>query len=343
MAKVKAPTRRIAILAYPDVQLLDVAGPLQVFASASELAARGERAGPPAYVVEVLAARAGQVRTSSGLGIVASASWREVSGGLDTLLIAGGAGVSAHIEDGELLTWLRSMRSQARRLASVCTGAFLLAAAGLLDGRTATTHWDSAAPFRRLFPRVTLEADRLFVRDGNIWTSAGVTAGMDLALALVEADHDRRLAIDTARHLVMFAKRPGTQSQFGGLLTEQSADHGDFAALCDWIAGNPGADLSVPALAARAGMSERTFARRFLAQTGQPPGRFVARMRLDAARRLLEEGPASVEAVASRAGYGTPEAMRLAFRRRLEVAPRDYRSRFPALRRASATPARTRS
>ena len=339
----QAPTRRIAILAYPDVQLLDVAGPLQVFASASELMARGGRVGPPAYGVEVLAARPGPVRTSSGLGILASASWREVTGGVDTLLIAGGAGVVAQLEDGALRAWLHSMRGRVRRLGSVCTGAFLLAAAGLLDGRTATTHWDSAARFRRLFPRVALEADRLFVRDGNIWTSAGVTAGMDLALALVEADHDRRLAIDTARHLVMYAKRPGTQSQFGGLLADQSADHGGFAALCDWIAGNPGADLSVPALAARAGMSERTFARRFLAETGQPPGRFVALVRLDAARRLLEEGPASVEAVASRAGYGTPEAMRLAFRRRLEVAPRDYRTRFPALRRAPAPHTRTRS
>jgi transcriptional regulator GlxA family with amidase domain len=247
----------------------------------------------------------------------------------DTLVVAGGQGARAAVADRELIAWLREAAPRVRRLASVCTGAFLLAEAGLLDGRRATTHWRACAALARDYPRVRVDPDPIFVRDGNVYTSAGVTSGMDLALALVEEDHGREVALGVARGLVLFLKRPGGQSQFSAQLSAQLASRQPIQELQAWIVENVHRDLSVDALAARAGMSPRNFARVFTREVGATPARFVEIARVEAARRRLEEeGGRGVEAVASECGFGSAETLRRAFLRRLRVSPADYRARF---------------
>jgi transcriptional regulator GlxA family with amidase domain len=322
-------TRRIAVAAFPDVQVLDVVGPLEVFAIASRLLELGGRA-TASYGVEVVATRAGVLATSSGVGLVASRSLRQVRGGLDTLLVAGGTGTPAATEDQALLAALRRLAPRVRRLGSVCSGAFVLAEAGLLDGRRATTHWQWCDTLAARFPRVRVDPDPIFVRDGNVYTSAGVTAGMDLALALVEEDHGRALALEVARQMVLFLRRPGGQSQFSAALSAQAADREPLRDLQAWIAEDPGRDCSVPALARRVAMSPRNFARVFAREVGTTPGQFVERVRVEAARRRLEESTDGVDNIASRCGFGTAETMRRAFLRTVHVPPSAYRSRFRA-------------
>jgi transcriptional regulator GlxA family with amidase domain len=318
------PKRRVEILAFPCVQLLDVAGPLQVFATANELA---QEAGEPLpYVPHVVAPQAGPVVTSAGLPLVAEAlpSGRQ---GPDTLLIAGGFGVHDLAADPRVLRWIVHRAEQARRIASVCTGAYALAAAGLLDGRRVTTHWRHCAELARRYPSLHVETDPIFLRDGDVWTSAGVTAGIDLALAFVEADCGRAASLAVARRLVVFARRPGGQAQFSAGLA--LAAEPDFDALNTWMAENLQQDLSVPRLADRAGMSERSFARRYHAATGVTPSRAVERLRVEAARDALGTTRRSIKDVARRCGFGSEETMRRSFLRILAVAPRDYRLRFP--------------
>jgi transcriptional regulator GlxA family with amidase domain len=322
-------TRRVAVVAYPDVQVLDVVGPLEVFAIASRLLELRGRA-TPAYAVEAVATQAGVLRTSSGLGLVAARALRQVRGDLDTLLIAGGMGTQAAMRDEVLLAALRRLAPRVRRIGSVCSGAFLLAEAGLLDGRRATTHWEWCEALAARFPRVQVDRDPIFVRDGNVYTSAGVTAGMDLALALVEEDHGRALALEVARQMVLFLRRPGGQSQFSAALAAQAADREPLRDLQAWIAEDPGRDCSVPALARRVAMSPRNFARVFAREVGATPGQFVERVRVEAARRRLEESADGVDNIAFRCGFGTAETMRRAFLRTLRVPPSAYRSRFRA-------------
>ena len=231
--------------------------------------------------------------------------------------------------DRHVLRWIARRGRHARRIASVCTGSFLLAATGLLDGRRATTHWRRCAELARRYPAVHVESDPIFVRDGDVWTSAGVTAGIDLALAFVEADLGRAAALSVARQLVVFAKRPGGQAQFSAGLA--LATDPDFDALHAWMAGNLHQDLSVPRLADRAGMSERSFARRYRAATGTTPSRAVERLRVEAAREALGTTRRSIKDVARRCGFGSEETMRRSFLRMLAVAPRDYRQRFPGV------------
>ena len=319
--------RLVALVAFPDVQMLDVTGPLEVFARTSRWLADHHRA-KPGYRTLLLARDAGPLATSSGIRLVADASWRELRGGIDTLLVAGGVGVEHAIANRELLAWLRRMAPRVRRLGSVCTGTFVLAEAGLLDGRRATSHWRACTELARRYPDVRVEPDPIFVRDGKIFTSAGVTAGMDLALALVEEDHGREIALRVARELVLFLRRPGGQSQFSAQLAAQLADREPLRELQAWVVDRPNEDLSVPALARRAAMSPRNFARVFIRETGITPARYVEAVRVEAARRRLEESDAGVEEIASDAGFGTAESMRRAFLRTLHVAPRDYRSRF---------------
>jgi transcriptional regulator GlxA family with amidase domain len=316
--------RRVEILAFPALQLLDVAGPLQVLASANELAAAN--GGSALYAPKVVSADAPVVTASAGLELGA-APLPDAATALDTLIVAGGQGVHAAAVDRALLDWVRARAANARRVASVCTGAFLLAAAGLLDGRRAVTHWRHCAELARRFPAVRVEPDPIFVRDGAVWTSAGVTAAIDLTLALVEEDTGRSLALAVARHLVMFLKRPGGQTQFSTALSLQAAED-RFGALHDWIEGRLDGDLSLPVLARKAGMSERTFSRRYAKAIGITPARAVERLRVEAARRLLADTGLPVKRIAARCGFGSEETLRRSFLRLLAATPQDYRARF---------------
>jgi transcriptional regulator GlxA family with amidase domain len=320
--------RRVVIVAYDDVQLLDVAGPLEVFSLADRFTR--ERTGRSGYDVQVVATTAEPLRSSSGLTFVPARTLDEVRGPVDTLIVAGGPGTPAAARDQRMLAALRRRAPRTRRVAGVCSGAFVLAAAGLLDGRHATTHWSECDTLARLFPNVTVETDPIYVRDGNIWTSAGVTAGIDLALALVDDDHGRDLALHVARWLVMFVRRPGGQAQFSAQLQTQTASRPALADLQTWIVEQPNADLSVTALAQRAAMSERNFLRVFKRETGVTPATFVERVRVETARRLLEDTALPLDDVARAAGFQSHETFRRAFHRVLGVAPTDYRTRFRA-------------
>jgi transcriptional regulator GlxA family with amidase domain len=318
---------RVAMLAFPDVQVLDVMGPLEVFSrTARWLRDEGLRR-DLVYTVEIVGLERGAFRTSSGLRLYADRAIAEVGRGVDTLLIAGGIGVRRYRGNAALLRWIRRQAGLVRRLASVCTGAFFLAEAGLLAGRRATTHWHSCDEFARAFPDIEVEPDTIFVRDGSLYTSAGVTAGMDLALALVEEDFGRGVALAAARELVMFLKRPGGQAQFSAQLSVQLAEHEPLRDLQAWIVEHPDAGLTVEALAARVAMSPRNFSRVFAREAGATPARFVEQVRVEAARRLLEESNASTDEIATRCGFGTAETMRRAFLRTLRTSPREYRNR----------------
>jgi len=315
------------MLTYDGAQNLDVTGPFEVFAMASDQWLHDYPGTAPPYAVEIVAARSGSIRMSSGIRLIADRRFQSVTGGIDTLIIAGGNARTA-AADPVLREWVRRMARTVRRLASVCTGAFILAEAGLLNGRRATTHWGAADALARRYPRITVEPDALFVRDGRVYTSAGVTAGMDLALALVEEDLGHALALAVARRLVLFLKRPGGQSQFSTHLAVQSLPTGPLKDLPEWILDHLDADLSVEALAARAAMSPRHFARVFAKGTGLTPAKFVEKARLEAARRQLEESTVPMKAVAGECGFGTAERMRRTFQRHLRVVPDDYRKRF---------------
>jgi transcriptional regulator GlxA family with amidase domain len=317
-------TRIVEILAFPYVQLLDVTGPLQVFASANDFTAQAEDV--PPYAIRVVAKGGQSVEASAGVAL-ATHPLPSVETGLDTLVIAGGQGVEAAAADNVLVDWVRQRAGQARRTASVCTGAFLLAASGMLDGRRAVTHWSFCADLARRFPDVRVESDPIFVRDGSVWTSAGVTAGIDLALALVEEDLGRTVALAVARYLVVFLKRPGGQAQFSETLSLQAAED-RFGTLHDWISKHLADDLSLPVLARQAGMSERSFSRHYANATGLTPARAIERLRVEGARRLLSETRLPVKRISQRCGFGSEETMRRSFLRLLAATPQDYRARF---------------
>ncbi len=329
MPRAVLSSRHIVVVAYPGVNALDVIGPLEVFSTAARLAPPGPDQAA-AYTTEIVAPAPGAVASQSGIGLVAARALAAVRGAVDTLLVAGGVGMPAALRDRTLVAAVRRLAPRTRRLGSVCTGSFLLAEAGLLDGRRATTHWMWCDSLAALYPRVRVEPDPIFVRDGAIWTSAGVSAGMDLALALVEDDLGRDLALRVARQMVLFLRRPGGQSQFSAQLAVQAADREPLRDLQAWIVDHPEADCSVPALARRVAMSPRNFARVFLREVGVTPAAYVERVRVEAARRRLEDSADGVDAVADRVGFGTAETMRRAFLRHLRVAPADYRIRFRA-------------
>jgi transcriptional regulator GlxA family with amidase domain len=316
--------RAIDVLAYPEVQLLDVTGPVQVFASANDFTAGLGGARP--YLVRIVSLGGESVTATAGVTIAAG-PLTPGNEALDTLLVAGGEGAEAAAENPVLIDWVQQRATRARRVASVCTGAFVLAAAGLLDGRRAVTHWKDCARLAQRFPAVHVEPDPIFVRDGTVWTSAGVTAGIDLALALVEEDLGREVALAVARFLVVFLKRPGGQAQFSAALASQAAEH-KFGALHHWITDHLGDDLSLSVLADQAAMSERSFSRHYAEATGQTPARAIERLRIEAARRLLAESRLPVKRIAQRCGFGSEETMRRSFLRLLAVTPQDYRARF---------------
>ena len=326
--------KTIACLLYPNVMSLDVTGPLQVFASAN---VERQRQGLPAfYRLVVLGQQAGAIATSAGFQLVADQTWREIDAAqIDTLLIPGGLGEQAQCQNQKLLTWLRAAEPQVRRLGSVCSGALILAAAGLLNGRRATTHWADADNLRQDYPDVEVLANCLHTYDpqdlhgnGHVFTSAGVTAGIDLALALVEADLGRVTALAVARRLVMFLRRPGGQAQFSALLTPEPSRVPRLAALLEWIPAHLSDDLSLEALAAQAHMTPRTLSRVFVQELGMGPGRYVERIRLEAARNLLQDAQASISTVARLTGFGHPENLRRTFHKHLSVSPQEYAERF---------------
>ncbi|MEU0006922.1 GlxA family transcriptional regulator [Streptomyces sp. NPDC006314] len=310
--------RTLLIVVFDGVQSLDVTGPLEVFTGA-------EKRTPGSYRIRTASLDGGPVLTSSGLTLVPDGSLTDAAGP-HTLVVPGGEGTRSPAP--RLVEWLRVHGPGARRLVSVCTGAILLARAGLLDGRRATTHWAYCEKLARDHPAVQVEPQPIFVRDGNVATSAGVTAGIDLALALVEEDLGRDAALTVARHLVVFLRRPGNQAQFSAQLAAQTARREPLRDVQQWITEHPDGDLGVEVLAARAALSPRHFSRAFQAETGTTPGRYVDRVRLEHARRLLEDTTDGIEEISRASGYGTPEAMRRAFVKSLGTSPAEYRRRF---------------
>lgn len=315
-----AAPRRVVIVAFDDLQSLDLIGPNEVFAVASRLVGGS-------YRVQVVARRR-SFRSWSGVRMEADVAIAGCRGRIDTLIVAGGDGVRLAQDDQALIRWLRGAAGRSRRVASVCTGAFLLARAGLLDGRRATTHWSACGELARSYPAVDVQSDPIFVRSGNVYTSAGVTAGIDLALALVEEDLGQEVARDVARWLVLYLRRPGGQSQFSAALAGQRAERAPLRDMQAWVVDHLDEDLSVPALADRAYMSPRNFARAFKREVGMTPAAYVETLRVERARLLLETGGESVERIAARCGFGTVETLRRSFRRRLGVSPAHYRERF---------------
>ncbi len=322
-----APTRRIVVVAYDGACAIDVVGPADVFALASDRVKAKLRGAPPAYDVEIAAVSGGVVRTLTGTQIVAQKALADLGPGVDTVLVAGGDYRGA-MRDARLLGWLRATTPGVRRMGAVCTGAFILAAAGLLTGHRAATHWRSAAALAREFPCVDVDPDAIFIRSGKIYTSAGTTASIDLALSLVEEDLGYDVALEVARDLVVFLKRPGGQSQFSRPLRAQTVATGPLRGVVDWVLRHLDADLRVEALAEKAGMSPRNFARTFTRDMQMTPAKFVEAARLEQARSCLEGGRASIKQLAGDCGFGTDERMRRAFQRALQVTPEDYRRRF---------------
>jgi len=316
------------MLAAPGSQILDLVGPYQVFTRASEIFARNNPTMSPLYSLEVVTTKRGMLLTSCGLRLEPHRTFQQIRGPVDTLLIVGGSSIESGEEEAAVVQCVQRLALRMRRVGSICTGAFLLARAGLLNGRRATTHWKYCDQLRRLYPDVELESDPIFVRDGNVYTSAGVTAGMDMALALVEEDAGSKLALEVARELVLYLRRPGGQSQFSAALTLQASDREPFRDLGAWVLEHLRNDISVGVLASRVGMSSRNFARVFRTEMNTTPAKFVEGLRLEAARRRLQESNASLESVAAACGFRNCDAMRSAFKRVLRVAPGEYRWRF---------------
>jgi transcriptional regulator GlxA family with amidase domain len=311
--------RDVVILAYPGAQPIDIAGPLQAFATANE------EAGRDTYRVRVAAVGGAALTLAGGLRVLAEKPPRSV----DTLIVPGGPGVHAARKDPRRLAAVRALTRRARRTCSVCTGAFLLAQAGLLTHRKAVTHWRSCARLASEFPDIRVMTDPIWVRDDHIWTSAGVTAGIDLTLALIEADLGPAVALQVARRLVVYMRRPGGQAQHSAPLALQAADA--FGPLLDWMLANLEKPLGVEQLAERAGMTPRSFHRHFVARTRLTPAKAVERLRLDQARTMIETTRLSLLAIARRVGFGSEERLRRAFQRALGVAPNEYRARFQAI------------
>lgn len=329
------PARRVLMLAFEDCQVLDVTGPLEILAAANQ----SERG--PAYEIALAAERAGALRTNSGLKLVADRAFGAISDseleGLHSFIVAGGTGTVKAMGNAALVAFIRRAAARAQRVCSVCSGAALLAAAGLLDGKRATTHWNAVSRIQQAFPAVRLEPDAIFVRDGNIWTSGGVTAGIDLALALVEEDLGRAAALEIARWHVVYLNRPGGQAQFSGdVHADADATGPRTAKVLRFIAAHLDKDLRVPALAAAAGLSERSLLRAFRDELNTTPADYVQRARVDAARRRLSAARGPAKRVAEQCGFASAEVMRRAFHRTLGISPADYRARFATAQRSQA-------
>lgn len=325
MSAAPAPSnRRLAVLLYPRVRELDVAGIVDVFSSANQLLPEERR-----YRIEFLSTeRTPEVSGMYGLGLRGGPHYTTCQGGVDTLLIPGGVGIEVGHTAPALLGWLRRQARDSRRIGSVCVGAFLLAEAGLLDGRRATTHWAFADRLAAQFPAVRVDPEPIWVKDGHLYSAAGATSGIDLCLALLEEDHGRKVALEVARMLVVFLCRPGNQAQFSVSLREQTSESRPLRDLQIWMLDHLADDLSVPVLAARAAMSERNFQRVFTRELGQAPAHYVEAIRLEAVRRKLERSTQGLGEIAAACGFGSADVMGRSFLRRLKITPAEYRARF---------------
>jgi len=325
--------RTIVFLAAPDTQIVDVTGPFQIFVRASEIFLRDHPTARPPYRVLLASTTSSKtVSTNCGIGLQGHVMYRSLRGEIDTLLVAGGSGLDIAAKNKHLLGWLRTRATKARRFGSICTGAFLLAAAGLLEGKKVTTHWKWVNELASRCKNSTIDPDPIFIRDGKLYTTAGITAGMDLALALVEEDLGAQLAVRVAREMVLYLRRPGGQSQFSAALSLQSSDRRPIADLHAWILENLSRDLSVEVLAKRCAMSPRNFARVFRDETGVTPYKFVEGARVEAARRRLEESEDALDRMAITCGFGSADSLRRSFVRVLKVSPSDYRAGFAGRR-----------
>jgi transcriptional regulator GlxA family with amidase domain len=316
------------MLAFPGAQVLDITGPMEVFKGANDVVLRRGLLDRPAYALKLATTNGGTFQTTSGIRLVADCALAALTGPIDTLLVSGGNGTPEAMRDAALIRFIKQASKTARRVVSVCSGSFILAMAGLLDGRRATCHWESCDLLARHFPRVTVDREALYVRDGKFYSSAGVTAGMDLSLALVAEDCGRRVALDVAKDKVLFMIRSGGQSQFSTHLMAECTGNNRMRDVMTWALDNLHLDLTVEAMAAKAAMSPRNFARTFRAETGATPAHFIERARIDAARRKREDSAAPVDAVAMDCGFGNSERMRRAFHRHMGLAPHAYRERF---------------
>ncbi len=321
----KHQARTIALLGFDGVAALDITGPYEVFSLPTFLAQ--DKTVPP-YRIVLLADQPGPVRSASGLSLIADASWHTFHDKIDTLLICGGPEMKPQQNNRQLLAWLRTMARRTRRIGSICTGAFLLAEAGLLKSRRATTHWREVTRLAQEYRSITVEPDAIYVKDGHVYTSAGITAGMDLALALVEEDLGRDVALAVARMLVLFLKRPGGQSQFSTQLQAQAVEGKRLANLLSWLADHHHKPMTVEDMAAQAGLSPRTFARVFVTETGDTPALYLEKLRLEHAVRLLETTGTSLDMTAQACGFTGHEQLRRAFQRHKGITPQDYQKRF---------------
>jgi transcriptional regulator GlxA family with amidase domain len=326
--------KKIAIVVFDDAQVLDVAGPMEMFRGAA-LAVRERRAqAGPVYGTHIAARARGPVRTSCGLVIVATDSFATAPRDVDTLIVAGGV-MDAALQDPALLDYVRDTAPKARRVVATGTGTFVLATAGLLDGRRATTHWRACKSLAQLFPKITVEPDHVFVRDGQFLTSAGASAALDQSLALVQEDFGKEIAMSVAHRKVMFLRRTGGESQVSTHLAAQMIGHEGLARLATWILANTARDITAEMLAEQSAMSPRTLSRLFARELAMTPAGFIERARIEVARRLLEESDMRIDAIARKSGFGSEERLRRTFQRALGMTPREYHERF----REAAAPA----
>lgn len=319
--------RLVLFVAYPDMGLLDVTGPQTVFWAASKAM---EKRGLHGYIRPTASLKGGLVKTAEGVALHTSKLADFANAEVDTIVVPGSPHIGDVLDNSKkLVEWLRQASGKTQRTTSVCSGAFLLAQADLLHHKRAATHWAMCDMLQERFPSIEIDRDAIFVREGKVWTSAGVSSGIDLALALVEADCGHEVAMEVARELVVYLKRPGGQSQFSELLQSQAQDSAPFDTLNLWITKNLGSNrLTVEALADRARMSPRNFARAYKEKTGRTPAKAVEVFRLEAARRLLEESSRNIDQIARQCGFGDEERMRVTFQRNLGIAPRDCRKLF---------------
>lgn len=319
-----ATNRRLVILMYPKVREMDVACVTDLFSTANSLLPANRQY----QITRVSTVEDHQLDGMHGLGLRNGPHYSSLRGPIDTVIVPGGMGNELTNPPAKLVKWMKKQGTSARRVGSVCTGAWLLAQAGLLDGRRATTHWAWAQQLAATFPKVKVDPDPIWVKDGNVYTSAGATSGIDLSLALVEEDHGRKIALEVARQLVVFLCRPGNQAQFSVSLREQTTEDTPLRDLQIWMQEHLSSDLSVPALAQRVAMSERNFQRVFTREIGTPPSQYVEQIRIEAVRQKLERGTQGMEEIAEACGYHSADVMGRSFLRQLKITPTEYRARF---------------